>query len=129
MYTEFKALVVDDEPAVRELTTRALGRRGFVCEQASNGVEAKQLIAEHKFDVVISDFRMPQLNGYRLVTELCQDEDRPVVVLVTGVIDPTLAASALNDGADDIMFKPIDHDVLAVKVRFLVESRCAKAAE
>jgi DNA-binding response OmpR family regulator len=129
MYTEFKALVVDDEPAVRELTTRALGRRGFVCEQASNGVEAKQLIAEHKFDVVISDFRMPQLNGYRLVTELCQDEDRPVVVLVTGVIDPTLAASALNAGADDIMFKPIDHDVLAVKVRFLVESRCAKAAE
>jgi len=63
------------------------------------------------------------------VIELCRNEERPIIVLVTGVIDPTLAASALNAGADDIMFKPVDHDDLAVNVRFLVEPRCAKTAE
>lgn len=128
MYEEFKALVVDDEAMVRDLTSRALTRRGFVCEQASNGLDAKELILKNRYDVVVSDFRMPQLNGHRLVTELCNMEERPVIVLVTGVIDPTLAASVLNSGADDIMFKPIDHDVLAVKVRFMVESRRESAA-
>jgi len=123
MYESFNALVVDDEPMVRDLTSRALTRRGFVCEQASNGLEAKEMILQNQYDVVVSDFRMPQLNGHRLISELCQLEQRPIIVLLTGVIDPTLAASVLNAGADDIMFKPIDHDVLAVKVRFLVESR------
>jgi DNA-binding response OmpR family regulator len=123
MYESFKALVVDDEPMVRDLTSRALTRRGFECEQAANGLEAKEMILENEYDVVVSDFRMPQLNGHRLVAELCGLERRPLVVLVTGVIDPTLAASVLNAGADDIMFKPIDHDVLAVKIRFMVESR------
>lgn len=123
MYEEFTALVVDDEAMVRDLTSRALTRRGFVCDQATNGLDAKEMVLNNDYDVVVSDFRMPQLNGHRLVAELCGMEKRPVIVLVTGVIDPTLAASVLNAGADDIMFKPIDHDVLAVKVRFMVESR------
>ncbi len=120
---EFRALVVDDEAAIRELTSRALTHRGFDCRQAANGREALDLLQVEDFDVVVSDFRMPQLNGHRLVSDLCKNEERPAIVLVTGVIDPTLAASVLNSGADDIMFKPIDYNVLAVKVRFLVESR------
>lgn len=124
---EFRALIVDDEPAVRDLATRALSRRGFRCSVAKDGREAKELLEQQPFDVVISDFRMPNLNGHRLVMDLRRLPDRPVIVLVTGVIDPALVGSVLNSGADDILFKPIDPDVLAVKVRFLVESKLQKA--
>ncbi|MDP6445229.1 MAG: response regulator [Pirellulaceae bacterium] len=124
MTQEFRALIVDDEAAVRDLTSRALSRRGFVCSVAQDGREALDLLAQQaRFDVVISDFRMPNLNGHRLVMDVCRLPDRPVVILVTGVIDPALVGSVLNSGADDILFKPIDYDVLAVKVRHLVETR------
>ena len=126
MDIEFRALVVEDEPAVRELTARALAARGFQCTKARDGKEALVHLDETSYDVVVSDFRMPNLNGHRLVYEISRREDRPVVVVVTGVIDPGLVGSVLNSGADDIMFKPVDYAVLAVKVRFLVEQRRAR---
>lgn len=126
MLSEYRALVVEDEPAVRELTARALSARGFDCTLARDGREALEHLCDDKFDVVVTDFRMPNLNGHRLVHEIADQEDRPVVVVVTGVIDPGLVGSVLNSGADDILFKPVDYAVMAVKVRFLVEQQHAR---
>jgi DNA-binding response OmpR family regulator len=119
----FRALVVDDEAALRLLTVRELSRRGFDCDAARDGLQAMELVASRHYDVVVTDLRMPEMNGHLLAVELLNRESRPAVVVLTGVTEPKLAKDLIARGVDDILFKPIDQGVLAAKVRALVVRR------
>jgi DNA-binding NtrC family response regulator len=123
-------LVVDDEAAVRELTIRALDRAGFECAPAINGEQALKMMEIQRFDAVITDLRMPSVHGHALAVELLSRSDRPVVIVVTGVLEPKLARDLLQRGVDDIFFKPVDHQILALKLTMSIQNRreSAKAA-
>jgi HD-like signal output (HDOD) protein/CheY-like chemotaxis protein len=123
---QYRALVVDDEPALRNLAVRELSRQGFVCDAACNGLEAKEMSAATSYDVVVTDLRMPEMNGHALAVELLAIKNRPVVVILTGVTEPKLAKDLIARGVDDILFKPVDHGILAAKVRALVERRALR---
>lgn len=126
--TSYRALVVDDEPAVRMLTMRELSRNGFTCDAARDGSHAKELLADTRYDAVVTDLRMPEMNGHALAVELLNRPNPPVVVILTGVTEPRLAKDLIARGVDDILFKPIDQSILASKVRALVERRAMQTA-
>ena len=101
---------------------------GYQCELAADGDEAARLSAKSKFDVIVTDLKMPNKNGHTLALELLQREDRPLVVVYTGVIEPRLAKDLLARGVDDILYKPLDFSVLAAKVSALIERRSSTGA-
>jgi HD-like signal output (HDOD) protein/DNA-binding NarL/FixJ family response regulator len=121
--TRYQALVVEDEAAVRKLTLRALSQQGFSCDGAEDGLEGRRMIASHHYDVVVTDLRMPKLNGHALASELLVLKDRPLVVILTGMLEPRLAKDLIVRGADCIEFKPVNYDLFSAKVKALVDRR------
>ena len=119
----FQVLVVDDEGAVRELTIRALDSAGFECSPAINGEQALKMLAMKDYDVVVTDLRMPNLHGHALVVNLLAREQRPLIYVVTGIVEPKLAKDLLARGIDDIFFKPVNHQMLAVKIAARLEAQ------
>jgi HD-like signal output (HDOD) protein/CheY-like chemotaxis protein len=122
-----RALVVDDEAAVRNLTIRALQREGFSCDAAVDGVEAEKLIRSQRYDVVVTDLKMPNKNGHALASELLVREDRPLVVILTGVLEPRLTKDLTARGVDCIEFKPVNPLLFAAKIKALVDRRRQQA--
>lgn len=118
----FSALVVDDEPALRRLTVAALSHFNFSCEEAADGEQASSLVARSRYDVVITDLRMPKRNGHALAVELLSSgQERPLVVVLTGVIEPRLAQDLFARGVDEVEFKPVNFSLFGAKIRALCE--------
>ena len=124
----FQVLVIDDEAAVRELTIRALDRAGFECVPAINGEQALKMLEMKNYDVVVTDLRMPNVHGHALAVDLLARENRPLIYVVTGVVEPKLAKDLLTRGIDDIFFKPVDHEMLAVKIAARLELQSNRLA-
>jgi len=121
----YQALVVEDEPAVQSLTVRALTREGFQCDTAKNGEEGKQMIDTHRYDVVVTDLRMPKMHGHALCLDVLKRHDHPLLVVLTGVLEPKLARDLIARGVDEITFKPVDYSLFATKIRATLARRMA----
>ena len=118
-----RALVVDDEPTVRSLTIRALRCEGFSCDAAADGVEAKQMMDSNHYDVVVTDLRMPNCHGYAFAMDLLALENRPVIVVLTGISDARLVKDLIGWGVDCFEIKPVQYDFFATKVKAIVDRR------
>lgn len=112
----FRTLIVDDEPHVRELTSRVLSGYNFICDVAQDGNEAMALCNVNAYDLVVTDLRMPNRHGHSFVCELLERPQRPRVFVVTGLSEPRLARELVVRGVDDVLQKPIAYDELAVKL-------------
>ncbi|HEX4145673.1 MAG TPA: response regulator [Pirellulales bacterium] len=123
----YQALIIDDEPVLRQALARALGQPRFHCDFAENGRQALRMIAEQRYDLVVTDLRMPEVNGHQLAVELLGRADRPIVIVVTGVTEPKIERDLRSRGVDEIMFKPIDYSILAARALAMIESRAARA--
>lgn len=119
--TERTALVVDDEPQVRKLTCRALLACGFQCDQAADGHEAIRLAKEKAYDAVVTDLRMPNRHGHALCTDLMELDKPPQVLVLTALGDARLVRDLLSRGVHDVIQKPVQYDVLAMKVLSAVD--------
>lgn len=119
----YRGLVVDDEMLVRDLTTRALSLEGIDCSSAADGGEALRLLDQRCYDVMITDLRMPNTHGHALASQVLGREDPPIVIVLTGVSEPRLAKDLLMRGVTDIVFKPTDYSVLALKIKRLLDVR------
>ena len=75
--TPYRALVVDDDIAVRKATIRALDQERFSCDAAANGFEAKQMLASNRYDVVVTDLQMPNGHGHALAMDLLALQNVP----------------------------------------------------
>src|SRR5487761_861028 len=124
-----RAIVVDDELLVRELTMRALKAEGFRCDAAADGGQALLLAGETNYDLVVTDLRMPNGHGHGLAVSLLESDDRPVIMILTGVMEPRIAKDLLSRGVDDIVFKPVDYELFALKASELVRRRQKIAAD
>lgn len=107
-----RVLVVDDEPAMREVLQARLERWGYDVALASCVAEARQAARAFLPDVVVSDLVMPDATGLDLLTALRDDDARRTVVLITsyGTIDT--AVKAIKAGAANFLTKPLDYAVL-----------------
>jgi DNA-binding NtrC family response regulator len=112
-------LVVDDEPALREVLSRRLGHWGFACQVAADVREAEQLLDSFEPDLVLSDVVMPGASGLQLLRRLKSGKRRrlPVVLMTAhGTVDA--AVDAMKEGAEDFLIKPIDDE----KLRLVLDS-------
>jgi len=101
-------LVVDDEVNLRRILSAQLGRDGYEVHTAADGEEALSFLGEHHIDLVVTDLRMPKLDGMQLLrAALLEDPQRPVVIITAhGTVDT--AVEALKLGAFDYISKPFD---------------------
>jgi len=114
------ALVVDDELPVRALLARALGEVGFQCIECSDGQDAWQQHQKSRFDLVVTDLKMPKMNGHKLCVELLNSCSPPIVSVLTGIRHERLTQDLENRGIDLIRHKPINFRTLARELRDLV---------
>jgi DNA-binding response OmpR family regulator len=119
----YRALVVDDDPAVRHLTIHALVNAGFACDAAADGLHAKEILTSASYDVVVTDLRMPGFNGHALAVDLLKVNERPAIVILTGVLEPRLAGDLIRRGVDCVEFKPVRYDLFSAKVKAVVDRR------
>jgi CheY-like chemotaxis protein len=80
-----RCLVVDDEPRLRRVLVRLLEGEGFTCREAGSGTEALALLREESAPLVISDLRMPQMDGVALLKEILARWPDTAVIMVTAV--------------------------------------------
>ena len=116
-----RILVVDDEALIRKSFCRALRDEGFVVESAANGEEALEKFGAGQFDVVITDLRMPGIDGMALLREVKKRKPAVEVVVLTGYGSIQNAVAAIREGAFNYVTKPLNkHELLAI-AREIVE--------
>ena len=126
----YRALVVDDEKILRQSAILAMEREGFRCDEAADGESAMAMLDQNVYDCIITDLRMPYKHGHQLAVELLERPNCPVIVVVTGIIEPKLAKDLILRGVQDIVFKPANYGLMAAKVRaFVVRRREDQEAE
>jgi two-component system response regulator HydG/two-component system response regulator AtoC len=105
-------LLIDDEPDVRQALRDVLTDAGHVVVEASDGAKASALLPETVFDVVLSDVRLPGVDGLSLLRTVRRDAPLTDFILMTALPDVGQAVAALKEGASDYLIKPFDVDEL-----------------
>ena len=109
-----RILVVDDERFFQELFRELLQAAGHQVRSAPSGTEALGILAEERFDLLLTDVVMPGLDGIGLVREAKKRDPELEAVAITGHDDVRLAVQAMKAGCADFLTKPVDRDELLV---------------
>jgi two-component system response regulator HydG len=118
-----RILVVDDERSARSGLEQLLGQEGYSVDTAESGEAALAVAGEHAPDVVVTDLKMPGMDGVELVKKLHeQDKELPVLV-VTAFGEVQTAVAAMRAGAEDFLTKPVDFDALLLSIERAIERR------
>ena len=122
-------LVVDDEPNLRRVLGAQLSRDGYEVHAVADGKAALRILQEQYIDVVITDLRMPELDGLELMRRaLALEPELPVVIITAhGTVDN--AVEALKSGAFDYITKPFDQNEVRNVVRKALRTRALAASE
>jgi DNA-binding response OmpR family regulator len=114
-------LVVDDDAEARLLVQRFLASEGYQVSLADGSADALLQIGQRRFDLIICDLRMPGLNGFAFMNELAQKGVRVPVIMITAIAAPELEAKGLELGAEDYLHKPLNREVLLLRVRKVID--------
>jgi DNA-binding NtrC family response regulator len=125
--TKKHLLLVEDETPLREALAERLGEHGFEVQQAESGEKAIEQLAEFAFDIVITDLRLPGLDGTRVVEAALVRYPDIVCIIVTGYGTVKDAVEAIKRGATDFVTKPFQFDELLHALNSALEKRGLKA--
>src|SRR5689334_17723640 len=122
-------LVVDDEANLRRVLSAQLARDGYDVHTAEDGEAALAFLKEHHIDLLITDLRMPRLDGMDLLRAALRDDpSRPVVMITAhGTVDT--AVEAMKTGAFDYISKPFDQNEVRVVVKKALRTRDLASAD
>jgi len=129
------ALIIDDEPDLRELLELTLTRMGVDVDPAEDLAEARRKLAENTYDFCLTDMRLPDGNGLSLIKQISRDYPEMPVAMITAYGKVEDAVTALKYGAFDFVSKPVDLEALrnlvktAIKLRQDDAEKHAAAAE
>jgi len=118
-----RLLVVDDERSMRELLSIVLRREGYDVTLAENGRMAVDRLERGRFDLLISDIKMPDMSGVDVLREAKRLDSDIVGIMITAFAAADTAIEAMRLGAHDYLSKPFDVDELKIKVRNALEQR------
>ncbi len=118
-----KILVVDDKQMMRDSVGTILQRSGYQPVAAGNGQAALKMVNRHKPAAVVTDLKMPEMDGLELLARLRQGDDRTPVIVMTAYGSVESAVEAMKQGAFDFVQKPFEGDQLVSTVRRAVEHR------
>ena len=105
-------LYVEDEPLTREVFARILTRKVRNLFQAENGEEGLELFKKHRPDIVISDVRMPLLDGIEMSRKIKSLDNSVKIILTTAHSDASVLLNSIDAGIDKYILKPVDVEVL-----------------
>jgi two-component system response regulator HydG len=116
-----RILVVDDEPGARVGLEKLLKQDGYLVDAADNGETALESASARPPDVVVTDLKMPKVDGLELLRRLREQDANMPVIVATAFGDVTTAVNAMRAGAADFVTKPIDFDALLVAIERALE--------
>ena len=111
-----RILVVEDQPDVRSVIQKYLSAFGFEVYEATDGMDAKDLLSSESFDLVLSDVNMPRFNGLQLLVHVKEQSPETQVILITGYATVEMAVEAMKLGAFIFLQKPIRLQALKEQV-------------
>lgn len=109
-------LVVDDEPAIRQVLVATLQKAGYTAEHASNAADGLKRIGSGEFDVVISDINMPGMSGIEMVRQAKEAGSETVFLMMTAFASVDTALEAMKAGAYDYLIKPLRKEDILLRL-------------
>ncbi len=101
-----RAVIIDDEPIVGRRLKQVLGKMGFHVEVFTDPLSALEFMKENPFDIVITDFKMEEMDGMEVLRRAKQMNPDSKVIIITGYAKPETAKEAFKNGVFDFMVKP-----------------------
>jgi CheY-like chemotaxis protein len=120
-----RLLIVDDNEINRDVLARRLGRQGYTTAAAENGRKALEMVQTQKFDLLLLDIMMPELNGYEVLRHLKADShlrDIPVI-MISALDDMASIVRCIKLGAEDYLPKPFDPVLLRARIGASLEKK------
>ncbi|MCK5145506.1 sigma-54-dependent Fis family transcriptional regulator [bacterium] len=121
--SQFSILIVDDEAAQRDTLSGYLKKKHFTVFSAESGKAAIDVVEKNIVDIILSDMRMPEMSGTALLKVVKQLNPRIMVVMMTAFGDVDDAVTAMKEGAEDYIQKPIDLDHLDIVIGKMLEKK------
>src|SRR5699024_5240807 len=111
-----RILVVEDEKIMRITVLDHLRSQGWLADEAGTGSQALELVRANRYDLILSDIRMPGMDGETLLTAVKKLSPRTEVVMMTAHGSSDNAVTCLKKGAADYLLKPFDLDDLSFRI-------------
>lgn len=118
-----RILIVDDEKSMRELLTIMLRKDGHETVMAEDGLKAVNLIKEDIFDLVITDVKMPRMDGVDVLKAVKDASPETIVIMITAYATAETAVEAMKEGAYDYILKPFKVDEIKLVIRNALEKK------
>ncbi|MBP5267586.1 MAG: response regulator transcription factor [Ruminococcus sp.] len=125
---KIRIAVVEDDREISSILKELLEISGYECVQAFDGDEASKLLSRESFDMVLMDLMLPYKNGERLIAELRENGETPVIVISAKSMMET-KLEVLRLGADDYIIKPFDLDEVLVRIEVVLRRSGAFSAK
>lgn len=116
-----KILIADDEKNIRDSLKLILDEEGYSTDVASDGEEALQKIEKENFDIVITDIKMPKVDGIQLLEASTKKSPDSFFIIMTAYASVKTAIDALRSGAYDYLIKPIEFDDVIFRIKKLID--------
>ncbi len=120
-------LIVDNEESMREFLSIVLKKEGYACLTAEDGDHALRVIEKEPIDLVLSDIKMPRMNGLELLKALKEVSPETVVVMMTAFASTETAVEAMKEGALDYLTKPFQIDEVKLIIKNALERKSLKS--
>jgi two-component system NtrC family response regulator len=124
---DYNILVIDDEAAQRDILTGYLKKKGYKIFSASSGKEGIEIVNTNPVDIILSDFKMPDLNGVEVLEQVKKLNPEISFVIVTAFGTVENAVKAMRLGAFDYISKPVDLDELDLMIERIIEHKNLKS--
>jgi two-component system copper resistance phosphate regulon response regulator CusR len=113
-------LLVEDDKKIADTVKSGLSEHGYTVSTAYDGLDAKELIENNKYDLIILDINLPSINGYELCTMIREKDKMTPIVLLTALNLTENKVQGLELGADDYIAKPFEFRELVARIRALL---------
>ncbi len=118
---DYKLLIVDDEPLIRESLFEILRIQGYSVRIAATAEEALELMAQEPSDIILTDMKLPKMSGIELLEAVKEKYPQTGVILITGYGSIETAVDAMKKGAFDYITKPINDNEIKLTIRRIIQ--------
>jgi DNA-binding NtrC family response regulator len=123
MANSSKILLIDDDKIILDTLAMILEEEGYIVDKAENGKDAIEKTRTNYYNLAIVDWRLPDIEGTKLLGQLQDTTPKMVKIMLTGYPSMNNAVEAVNYHADAFFSKPVDFDELFKKIRELLEEQ------
>ena len=103
-----KILIVDDEPRICQLIKELCKQEGYQTDTTLSGIEALQMMKKHNYQMLLTDLKMPGIDGFELIRKAKKEHPEIRIIMVTGYATIETAVQSLRHGVDDYITKPFN---------------------